>query len=173
MKRYFTQSFKIQAVEKALSRSAGTTLKDVAIALNIGASTLDKWIIKARNQEFEMVSPKEIERVTQEKRPHDWTPQERLEMVGKCASLNDENTRQLCREMGIYPHHVEQWKSDFINGSPANNRADIRSEVKTLKHENKTLKKEINRKDRALAETAALLVLQKKVQEIWGRDEDN
>jgi hypothetical protein len=58
--------------------------------------------------------------------------------------------------------HVQQWKLDFINGSPVNNKADTRSEVKTLKHENKTLKKEINRKDRALAETAALLVLQKK-----------
>ena len=173
MKRFFTQSFKIQAVQKALNRSAGTTLRDVAIALNIGESTLSKWMIKARNQEFEMVSSKEINRVTQEKRPHEWTAAERLEMVSKCAFLDDEPINVLCREMGIYPHHVEQWKLDFISGSPAKNKADTRSEVKTLKHESKTLKKEINRKDRALAETAALLVLQKKVQEIWGRDEDN
>jgi transposase len=173
MKRFFTQSFKIQAVEKALNRSASTTLSEVAIALNIGASTLNKWMVKARNQEFEMVSSKEIDRVTHEKRPHEWSAEERLNMVGKCASLDDESINTLCREMGIYPHHVEQWKLDFIKGSPANNKADTRSEVKTLKHENKTLKKEINRKDRALAETAALLVLQKKVQEIWGRDEDN
>ena len=138
----------------------------MAIALNIGASTLNKWMIKARNQEFEMVSSKEIDRVTQEKRPHEWSAEERLKMVGKCASLEEESVNALCREMGIYPHHVEQWKLDFINGMPANNKADTRSEVKTLKHENKTLKKEINRKDRALAETAALLVLQKKVQEI-------
>jgi len=173
MKRFFTQSFKIQAVEKALSRSAGTTLREVAIALNIGESTLNKWITKARNQEFEIVSPKEIDRVTKEKRPHEWTAEERLKMVGQCASLEDESINVLCREMGIYPHHVEQWKLDFINGIPANNKADTQAEVKTLKHENKTLKKEINRKDRALAETAALLVLQKKVQEIWDRDEDS
>ena len=44
---------------------------------------------------------------------------------------------------------------------------------KQLKAENKALKKEINRKDKALAETAALLVLQKKVQEIWGSNEVN
>ena len=47
------------------------------------------------------------------------------------------------------------------------------NEVKILKNENKALKKELNRKDKALAETAALLVLQKKVHEIWGNDEDS
>jgi hypothetical protein len=46
-------------------------------------------------------------------------------------------------------------------------------EAKRLRHENKALKKELNRKDKALAETAALLVLQKKVHAIWGNDEDN
>jgi len=35
------------------------------------------------------------------------------------------------------------------------------------------LKKELRRKDKALAETAALLVLQKKVRAIWGNDEDD
>ena len=47
------------------------------------------------------------------------------------------------------------------------------TEIKNLKHENKVLKKELNRKEKALAETAALLVLQKKVHEIWGSDEDS
>ena len=45
--------------------------------------------------------------------------------------------------------------------------------MKSLKHEIKDLKKELKRKDKALAETAALLVLQKKVNAIWGKDEDN
>ena len=60
----------------------------------------------------------------------------------------------------------------FIN--PNNNvKPASKEETKFLKHENKKLKKEINRKDRALAETAALLVLQKKVNDIWGCDEDS
>lgn len=37
----------------------------------------------------------------------------------------------------------------------------------------KTLEKELNRKEKALAETAALLVLQKKAQELWGEPEDD
>jgi hypothetical protein len=52
-------------------------------------------------------------------------------------------------------------------------KAKAQSEVKTLKNKNQTLKKELNRKEKALAEAAALLVLQKKVSAIWGNDEDN
>ncbi len=173
MRARFTQSFKIQAVEKALSRSGVTTLSDIASSLGIGCSTLSKWIIKARNQEFEVVSPDEINRMTRDKRPLDWTLEERLNMVVACASLSDEKLSEYCREQGIYPHHVKQWKLDFVSGSAPQEKVVSPSEMKILKQENKTLKKELNRKDKALAETAALLVLQKKVNAIWGNDEDS
>ena len=47
MRKNFTTSFKIQAVENALSRSEGTTVGDIASSLNMSASTLSKWIMKA------------------------------------------------------------------------------------------------------------------------------
>jgi len=173
MKRKFTTSFKIQAVEKALSRNENTTLTDIANSLSIGASTLSKWIVKAKNQEFETASYDEITSMSNDKRPQDWTLEERLNMVVACASLNDEELNEHCRAKGLYPHHIKQWKLDFINGNTSKQKAVSPSEIKTLKHENKSLKKELNRKDKALAETAALLVLKKKVHEIWGNDEDN
>ena len=64
---------------------------------------------------------------------------------------------------------VAQWKLDVIRAVTANERTDSTR----LKGEVRALKKELNRKDRALAETAALLVLQKKVGAIWGNDADN
>lgn len=78
-----------------------------------------------------------------------------------------------CRMQGIYPHYIKQWKLDFINGNSPKQKAVSPSEIKTLKRENKSLIKELNGKDKALAETAALLVLKKKVHEIWGNDKDN
>ena len=173
MKRKFTTSFKIQAVEKALSRNENTTLTEIANSLSIGASTLSKWIVKAKNQEFETVSHNEITSMSNDKRPQDWTLEERLNMIVACATLTDEALNTHCRSQGVYPHHIKQWKLDFINGNDSKQKVVSPSEIKTLKHENKSLKKELNRKDRALAETAALLVLQKKVHEIWGNDEDN
>jgi len=108
-----------------------------------------------------------------EKRPQDWTLEERLNMIISCGALDKKALSEHCREQGIYPHHVAQWKLDFASGNKSDNKPISRTEVKSLKHENKALKKELNRKDKALAETAALLVLQKKVNEIWGSDEDS
>lgn len=176
MRARFNQSFKIQAVEKALSRRGVTTLKEVANSLGVGQSTLNKWMVKSRNHEFEPATDTEmasLNPMTTEKRPQDWSLEEKLNLIIACGSLDDEAVSALCRERGIYPHHIKQWKQDFVGSTKAGTKAKIPSETKVLKSENKALKKELNRKDRALAETAALLVLQKKVNAIWGSDEDN
>ncbi len=173
MKRKFTTSFKIQAVEKALSRNENITLTEIANSLSIGSSTLGKWIVKAKNQEFETLSQDELASMSNDKRPQDWSIEDRLSMVIECASLTEEALNNHCRKQGVYPHHINQWKQNFINGSSTKKKAVSPSEVKVLKNEVKVLKQELNRKDRALAETAALLVLKKKVHEIWGSEEDN
>ena len=51
-----------------------------------------------------------------EKRPQDWSQEERLERVIACGSLDEGAMNQLCRERGLYAHHVTQWKQDFISG---------------------------------------------------------
>ena len=111
--------------------------------------------------------------MAKEKRPQDWSLEERLNMVIACGSLDDEAISELCRKKGIYPHHVNQWKSDFASGKTSNTEVKKQTDSKILKNENKALKKELNRKEKALAETAALLVLQKKVNEIWGSDDED
>ena len=171
MRARFTQSFKIQAVEKALERANDVTLKNMADELGVGYSTLSKWIALARKQKLEPQHDSEAPRMTKEKRPQDWSAEEKLNMVITCASLDEEKLSELCRERGVFPHHIKQWKQAFVSGQSANTKVITRSDNKTLRQENKALKKELNRKDKALAETAALLVLQKKVNEIWGSDE--
>ena len=173
MKRSYSTSFKIQAVEKALNRNDNTTLTEIAESLGVGVSTLCTWTTKAKNQEFETASNNEIASMSNDKRPQDWSLEERFNMVVESGSLSEDELNKRCREQGIYPHHVKQWKLDFINGNTTKQRVVSPSEIKNLKHENKSLKKELHRKDKALAETAALLVLKKKVQDIWGDDEDS
>ena len=176
MRAKFTQSFKIQAVGKALSRPEGTNLVEIADSLSVGYSTLQKWIAQSRSQELESVVDDELSgltNMTKEKRPQDWSLEERLNMVIACGSLDEEAISERCRAQGLYSHHVKQWRQDFVSGAMANNRDKNQSATKRLKHEVRELKKELNRKDKALAETAALLVLQKKVTAIWGNGEDN
>jgi transposase-like protein len=173
MNQKFSQKFKKQAVEKALNRQDNITLKEVADHLGVGLSSLSRWILQAKKQELETVSPKEIITMTKDKRPQDWTLEERLNMIISCAILDETDLAANCRKQGIYPHHIAQWKLDFASGNNADNKVASRRDIKILKDENKALKKELNRKDKALAETAALLVLKKKVNEIWGNDEDS
>ena len=172
MRAKFSQSFKIQAVEKVLSRSNGTTMSEVAESLQVSLSSLNKWIVQSREQAFEPEVEVGLMSQSKEKRPQDWSLEERLQIIIRCGALSEEEASAVCREEGIYPHHLAQWKKDFLSSDKVQSPAE-KAEVKALKNENKSLKKEVNRKDKALAETAALLVLQKKVNAIWGNDEDS
>ena len=162
----FSQKFKVQSVEKALSRRTDQTLQDIAKDISVGYSTLQTWIRLAKQNKLE--SPET--NMSKELSPQSWTKSQRLEAVMDCHSLNGEQLSAYCREKGIYPHHVKEWKSGFLseNQTPDN---DSKREQKKLKQENKRLQKELNRKDKALSETAALLVLSKKYQAIWGEKE--
>jgi hypothetical protein len=68
-------------------------------------------------------------------------------MVIRCGSISDVEINQVCREQGIYAHHIKQWQDELGSG-------DMSS-----KPDNKAVE---NRKEKALAEAAALLILQKK-----------
>jgi transposase len=166
----FSQSFRTQAVEKALNRGSDVTLQSIADSLGVSISALSRWTLKAREHELEL---EPVNAMNKAKRPQDWTLEERLELVIACAALNEDRLGEYCREQGVFPHHIKQWKADFATNKGQAQGSSLVSDMKRLKEENKALKKEVNRKDRALAETAALLVLQKKVQAIWGNDEDS
>ena len=162
-----TQEFKVQSVEKALSRRADQTLKNIADDLGVGQSTLQRWIRLAKDNKLE----KPESPMSKEKSPQDWNKTQRFEAIMHCHSLNDEQISTYCRENGIYPHHLKGWKTEFLSDNQGSEPVS-RREKKKLKQENKRLQKELNRKDRALSETAALLVLSKKCQAIWGEKED-
>jgi transposase-like protein len=175
MQKTFSYAFKKQAVEKALNRSVDTGVSDVAKSLGIGYSTLKAWTSQFRHQTLatDQQSAAGLNQMKNEKRPQDWGQEEKLEMVIACGTLDESRISALCREKGIYPHHVEQWKKAFMQEQTLSEKSHLVNETKQLKQENKELKKELRRKEKALAEAAALLVLQKKVNAIWGNNEDD
>ena len=84
-------------------------------------------------------------------------------MLLESHGLEEEALNAFCRERGIFRHHLGQWREAFETGTLQSNRSELRE----LKEANKGLKSELNRKEKALAEAAALLVLQKKYQALW------
>ena len=164
----FSQDFKEQAVKKVLNRSGYTTKKELAEQIGVDPGTLRHWLKEANNSPLS-----EQENMSKEKRPQDWSLEERLNMVISCAPLDEQAMNERCREQGIYPHHVNQWKKEFANGTASSQTSSKSPENKRLKNEVKSLKKELSRKEKALAETAALLVLKKKADAIWGVSEED
>ena len=74
-------------------------------------------------------------------------------------------TQTWCRERGLFAHHLTSGQIAFCAGGQET--ASGTREVRTLKDENVKLKRELVRKDKALAEAAALLILQKKFRALW------
>lgn len=163
----YSYEFKAQAVEKALGRAPGVSFNSVAQSCGIDHSTLRRWVGKFQNHSLEE------ENMTKEKTPGQWTPEEKLQAVIACESLDEEQLSAWCRENGIYPHHVKRWKAELLKSMSTSRGAGSPPQVKQLREENKSLKKELRRKEKALAEAAALLVLKKKAEQIWGTGEDD
>jgi transposase-like protein len=113
------------------------------------------------------------------KNPDQWTPENKLAVIIETAALNEAEMAEYCRKKGLFAEQVRQWKAAFINSassqpdSQPKQRKALSDEQKKDKQTIKKLERELNRKDKALAETAALLVLTKKAREIWGAPEDD
>jgi transposase-like protein len=83
-------------------------------------------------------------------------------------SLVDEALNGWCRERGLFAHHLAQWRTEFCTVGAAGSRRESAQEVRDLKQANVQLQRELKRKEQALAEAAALLVLQKKYRALLG-----
>ena len=100
-----------------------------------------------------------------------WTAVARLEAVIATAAMDEATRGAWCREQGLYPLELDAWKQDAIAGPGEPHDADT-AEAKRDRRRIKELERELNRKDKALAETAALLVLSKKLAAIFHEGAD-
>jgi len=157
MAAQYSQSFIEQALVKAFSRDQ-RSVTAVALDMNISHHTLRYWMKKKSLAEPSVSA-------TKEKRPQDWTAEEQLVALHETHGLTGEALQAWCRERGVFAHHLASWKAAFCAGGKE--AVPGPREMRTLKDEIAKLKRDVVRKDRALAEAAALLILQKKFRALW------
>ena len=89
---------------------------------------------------------------------------------GISEALNDAGLAEYCRKRGLYPAPIAAWRSacEQANDWDRASTARLGQATKNEKKRIKDLERELARKDRALAETAALLGLRKKASAIRG-----
>jgi len=152
----YSSTFKEQALVKVYSRG-DRTIQSIADELNMKILTLKYWM-KTRPRLTSEALPK----LAQEKRPQDWRVEEQLQALQETYGLDEEALNAWCRERGLFVHHLKSWKSAFCGvQTNAETTAPNKRELRDLKEENDKLKRDLHRKEKALAEAAALLVLQK------------
>ncbi len=105
-----------------------------------------------------------------------WTAETKFAVVLEAANLSEIELGEYCRRKGLYPEQIKAWRQAFISGQKTEKAQskDDREQARKDKKRIEQLERELRRKDKALAETAALLVLRKKLNDYWGIDnEDN
>lgn len=155
MKARYSEGFKEQALKKVFQRDQ-RSIREVAEEIQINYHTLKGWM-------KETVAKDALGMSKKEKRPDDWTLSERLTALQESHGLAGEALQAWCRERGVFAHQLVAWQEAFCAGA-----GEQRASLRALQAENQRLSRELARKEKALAEAAALLVLQKKFQALLG-----
>lgn len=143
------------------------SVKDLAKEVGVSDVTIYDWRTKINNGYLDKRS------ITDDQ----YSAEDKFHIVLETYSLNEEEFNAYCRKKGLYPKTIRRWQKNAMLGTDgANNHIqnkEIKDQLKAEKEISKKLKRELRRKEKALSETAALLVLRKKADAIWKDPEED
>ena len=162
--KHYPEDHKKAIIRKLVE--SGLSLRQFAKLESINLSTLYSWRDKYLQAGSSLADSNSSD---------GWSPEQKFSIVLETAALSEIELSEYCREKGLYPEQVKEWKRSCIAGNQtkAQQRKQLTQERKDDRKRIKELERELKRKDAALAETAALLVLRKKLNAYSGEDEDN
>ncbi len=171
MPRSYSPEFRKEMILK-LTSPRGPSVHELAAKVGLYHGTLSRWVKEAGTLRNSMKHEDEGgERPQRSRRPVDFSPEEKLRVVRDASGLEGTDLGALLRREGIHEADLAEWRQSADQGALAalSGRRQRSADQKRMRK----LESELKRKDRALAEAAALLVLSKKVQALWGDHEDD
>ena len=155
-----------EAVLKKMLPPDNKTIKELSQEEGISEATLYNWR-KAARAEGRLLPDGDST-------PAGWNAADKFAAVLETAAMNEAQLSTYCREKGLYPEQVRQWRDvcEQANDWDRTQNRRLRETRKADEKRIKELERELRQKEKALAETAALLVLRKKAQAIWGEGGD-
>lgn len=158
----FDKSFKREIIHKALTRGC-LDLKTFAKRHRVGYSTIQGWLraYKGTTDDPVAVSTDNVNFTA------------KLNHVLVSSPLDEKSLGAYCREHGIYQQDLDKWRVELMSIDIKAEKKQWREENKRLRDQNKKLQRELARKDNALAEATAIIVLKKKAEELFGVPEDD
>jgi len=160
----YSTSFKAKMVRR-LASPGGPSATALSQEVGVGQTTLSRWLREAGTDRIPVMNK------PMKKRPRDWSAEEKMAAVVEASSVSEEQLGAFLRRKGLHQAQLEEWRGTILSalGGEQKRKAKSSSQARQLRE----LEKELRRKDKALAEAAALLILKKKAQEIWGDEADN
>jgi len=162
MKQY-SEEFKSSIIAKMLPPNS-MSVPELARETGIPKDTLYTWRIKQQRANGDAPAKQTAS--------GELRSEEKFAVVIETASLNEIERSEYCRRKGLYPEQISAWRNSCLQ---ANAGVPIKVDRERLRQQAKEIKRletELQRKEKALAETAALLVLKKKVHRLWEESED-
>jgi transposase-like protein len=162
MNTKYSQEFKDSLIARMLPPE-NASVPDLVRETGVPRDTLYTWRRKYRHRQGPVAGA-----------PHNhrhFSQDEKLAIIIESASLNEVELGEYCRSKGLYPEQISGWKKAFVASEAAPAKAE-REQLRQKDTTIKTLQRELNRKEKALAEAAALLVLEKKLQALLEDRED-
>ena len=165
MPRY-SEGFRERAVQMMMAPNAMSVAK-VSRETGVSEQTLYNWRNRFRGEGKAVPADPS--------NPENWSGENKLAVVIETAALNEEELAEYCRRKGLYVEQVARWREAAVAGADTERplSADERRQLQQERKKTRRLEKELKRKEKALAEAAALLVLEKKARAIWGEGEDD
>jgi transposase len=154
------------AVLRKLEPPNAVRVRQLAKEEGISEATLHAWGRDARSQGRLLPDA--------DAGPEGWTSRDKFAAVLETAALNEADLAAHCRQRGLYPEQIQAWRTacEQANDWERASSQRLGQAAKEEKKRIKALERDLARKEKALAEAAALLVLRKNAAAIWGDGED-
>jgi transposase len=168
----YSEAFKRKLVQRMLMPN-GPSANKLSQEVGLNQPTLSRWLREATTLEpvtKRRKPPTSTNRSPEHKRAEERSADEKLRLVLESSAVSEAGLGEFLRRHGLHEADLAAWREAALSALSGGQSAPQRSgEAKRVRE----LEKELRRKDKALAETAALLVLQKKVRAIWGDGDDD
>jgi transposase-like protein len=153
-----------EALLKKLLPPYNLTVTEVSKEEGISTTSLYHWRKQARLEGVPVPGSSRLSK--------SWSGEAKFAVVLATATLSAAELSQYCREKGLYPEQVKSWKQDCVDAASASveRQRQEQQQSKTDRKRILQLEKELRRKEKALAEAAALLVLRKKLNAFYGEE---
>lgn len=152
-----------QAVLRKVLPPQSKDVTDVALEFGITEQAINGWIKLVQEGKLTMEAEGSGPRAT--------SASAKLSLLLEGAKVDDDQLGGWLRDKGLHSEHLPLWEQELRELMDDKTTAD-KAEIQALKKRTRQLEKELERKDKALAELATLIALKKKAAAIWGDSEE-